>query len=264
MNAKRLAAAVAALALMMLGYAAPADAETIRIRADEWLPYNGPSNEQPPGYMIEMARKIAEAAGHSVEYRHMPWDDALEGVGAGKFDCVVGATRTDAPDFVFAQQHWGLSSVAMYALAESQWRFSGIDSLDGVRLGVIPDYSYSEELDAYIEEHGDNPERVVKVTSGGRVAMNAVSRLISRTIDVFAEDPNVMAQTLSTLDLGERIVERGRAKEADRIFIACTPADPRGARYAEMFSSGTTALRENGTLASILARYGVRDWLQPE
>lgn len=263
MKMMRTAAALGLLALLSL-LATPAEAETIRIRADEWLPYNGPSSEQPPGYMIEMARKIAEAAGHTVEYRHIPWEDALAGVRDGRFDCVVGATRTDAPDFVFAAQHWGLSSVAMYALSDSDWRYTGIASLAGVRLGVIPDYSYSEALDAYIEEHGDDPQRVIKVSSGGRVAMNAASRLISGKIDVFAEDPNVMRQTLTTLNLGDRIVERGRAKEADPIYIACTPADPRGARYATLFSDGTNDLRERGELARILAGYGMRDWLLPE
>lgn len=263
MGMMRSGAALALLGLLLLP-ASRSEADTIRIRADEWLPYNGPSSEQPPGYMIEMARKIAEAAGHTVEYRHMPWEDALAAVREGRFDCVVGATRSDAPGFVYADQHWGLSSVAMYALSDSPWRYTDISSLDGVRLGVIPDYSYSDELDAYIQEHGDDPQRVVKVSSGGRVAMNAASRLISRRIDVFAEDPNVMRQTLNTLNLSERIVERGRAKEADPIYIACTPADPRGARYAKLFSDGTNGLRESGDLARILAGYGMRDWLLPE
>jgi len=247
-----------------LVYQSPVAAETIRIRADEWLPYNGPSSQKPPGYMIEMASAIAKTAGHTIDYRHIPWDDALEGVRAGRFDCVVGATRTDAPDFSFPDQHWGLSSVAFYALAESTWRYNGVASLEGIRLGVIPDYSYSDELDPYIEAHGDDPTRVIKVTSGGRVAMSAASRLVSGKMDVFVEDPNVMRQTLRSLELDQRIVERGRAKEDDPIFIACTPADPRGARYAKLFSEGTNALRASGELDAILARYGMQDWQKPE
>lgn len=248
---------------VLLLLASPVSADTIRIRADEWLPYNGPSSQKPPGYMIEMATRIAAAAGHTVDYRHIPWDSALDGVRAGRFDCVVGAARTDAPDFAFPDQHWGLSSVAFYALADSTWTYTGLPSLDGVRLGVIPDYSYSDDLDPYIEEHADNPARVVQVIGGGRVAMSAASRLVSRKIDVFAEDPNVMRATLKTLDLSGRIVERGRAKEDDPIFIACTPADPRGAAYAKLFSEGTNSLRDSGELAKILANYGMQDWQQP-
>ncbi len=259
---RRLAAFVCLSPLLALH--APVHAESIRIRADEWLPYNGPSNQKPPGYMIEMATAIAKTAGHTIDYRHVPWDDALEGVRIGSFDCVVGATRNDAPDFSFPAQSWGLSSVAFYVLAESKWKYDGIASLEGVKLGVVPDYSYSDELDPYIEAHGEDAARIVKVTGGGRVAMSAASRLVSRRMDVFVEDPNVMRETLRTLELDERIVERGRAKEGDPIYIACTPADPRGAAYAKLFSDGTNALRESGELATILAKYGIVDWMKPE
>ncbi len=256
--------AVLACVSPLLAFHAPLGAETIRIRADEWLPYNGPSNQKPPGYMIEMAKAIAKTAGHTIDYRHMPWEDALEGVRVGSFDCVVGATRADAPDFSFPTQNWGLSSVAFYVLNESKWKYDGIASLEGVKLGVVPDYSYSDELDPYIETHGDDPARVVQVSGAGRVTMNAASRLVSRKIDVFLEDPNVMRETLRTLELDQRIVERGRAKEGDPIFIACTPADPRGATYAKLFAEGTHALRASGELATILAKYGIDDWVKPE
>jgi len=263
MNVLRRMAVLACLS-PLLAFHTPLFAESIRIRADEWLPYNGPSNQKPPGYMIEMATAIAKTAGHTIDYRHIPWDDALEGVRIGSFDCVVGATRNDAPDFSFPAQSWGLSSAAFYVLSESKWKYDGIASLEGIKLGVVPDYSYSEELDPYIETHGDDPARIVKVTGGGRVAMSAASRLVSRKMDAFVEDPNVMRETLRKLELEQRIVERGRAKDGDPIFIACTPADPRGAAYAKLFSEGTTALRESGELATILAKYGIDDWMKPE
>ena len=47
-------------------------ADAISIRADEWLPYNGPSTKKPAGYMIELAEKIALANGHTINYATMP------------------------------------------------------------------------------------------------------------------------------------------------------------------------------------------------
>lgn len=71
------------LILALLVAASSARADTISIRADEWLPYNGATSRNPAGYMIEMADAIAKANGHTIDYRTMPWKDALEATRKG-------------------------------------------------------------------------------------------------------------------------------------------------------------------------------------
>jgi polar amino acid transport system substrate-binding protein len=238
-------------------------ADTITIRSDPWLPYNGVGNQAPAGYMIELARLIAEAEGHEIDYRNLPWDDALAAVREGRFDCVVGATRGDAPDFAFPANAWGQSQSVFFAMADSGWRWNGVESLEGKRLAVIEGYAYGEGIDAYIEQHKADPARVVVVNSVGRAAVAAVSNLVGRRADIWVENRFVGVDTLTKLELAERIVERGALDAPEDVFIGCTPADPRGARYAEMFSDGIARLRSEGKLAEVLARYGLRDWTAP-
>ena len=52
-----------ALFIGLCGLSSSVVADAISIRADEWLPYNGPTVKKPPGYMIELAEKIAVANG---------------------------------------------------------------------------------------------------------------------------------------------------------------------------------------------------------
>jgi ABC-type amino acid transport substrate-binding protein len=87
--------------IVLLLSSASALADTISIRADEWLPYNGPQSKKPAGYMIEAAEKIAAANGHTIKYATMPWDDAVAAVRRGAHDCVVGALKADAEGFAF-------------------------------------------------------------------------------------------------------------------------------------------------------------------
>jgi polar amino acid transport system substrate-binding protein len=249
-------------AAAVLAFATPAQSEVISIRADEWLPYNGSTSQRPPGYMIEMADRIAAANGHSIDYRHLPWEDSISAVRRGVFDCVVGATRSETPDFAFADAPWGVQEMAAFAVAESDWHYTGIDSLRDVRLAVIPDYSYGEEIDAWIEQNRDDPARILTVTSPGRVAMSAVSRVVTGRADVFIEDRNVMRQILATLNMKGRLTDRGQVAEAEEIFIACSPG--RGERWAKLFSEGTQRLRASGELDAILAKYSLVDWLTPE
>jgi polar amino acid transport system substrate-binding protein len=51
------------------------------------------------------------------------------------------------------------------------------------------------------------------------------------------------------------------ATEPEELYIACTPADPRGKRYADMFSVGIANLRKSGELATILDKYNLSDWV---
>ena len=241
-----------------------AAADTIRIRADEWLPYNGRSNLRPPGYMIEMAKAIAEAAGHRIDYRHIPWDDALAGVKAGTFDCVVGATVEEAPGFALPSQPWGQSQSVAYTRADSTLRVASEEDIKALRLAVLPDYSYGEVLDAWIAGEGAGSDRLVTVDTGVRASRAVLSYLIAGKVDVVVDDRNVILNTLRDEGLEGRVLERMAVGPADPIYIACTPADPRGATYAALFDEGTRALRESGKLAEILAAYGLSDWAEAQ
>lgn len=259
-----MAAAARALAVALGCWSAAIAADTISIRADEWLPYNGPTTRRPAGYMIEMADRIAAAAGHSIDYRHLPWEDSLEAVAQGQFDCVVGAAAEEVEGFARPALSWGVSQNAAYTLADAPHQVSDAESLKQLRLVVIPGYSYGDELDGWIEQNASDSNRVVTVSSGGRAAMTAVSKLVAKQADVFVEDRNVMAHTLKLLGMQQRLRERAPIGAADPVYIACTAANPRGAAWAQLFEDGTRQLRASGELAVLLANYGLQDWLTAE
>jgi polar amino acid transport system substrate-binding protein len=245
---------------VLLSCAAVVQADTISIRADEWLPYNGPLTRKPPGYMIELADAIAAANGHTIDYKTMPWDDAVASSRKGDIDCVVGALKSDAEGFMFPDEPWGESLNGIFALEDLQWEYNGIESFSTVRVAVISGYSYSEEIDAYVEQYKDDPSKVVVVNSVGRALMNAVSRLVSKKADVVIEDVNVAASTFKRMQMSDRMKSVGVIGEAEPLYIACTPANPRGKQFAEMFSKGTVELRSSGKLQEILEKYGLEDW----
>ena len=147
------------LLLATLTIAASVRAETITIRADEWLPYNGPSTLRPAGYMIDLAMRIAKDHGHTIDYRHLPWDDALAAVKKGEFDCVVGANEEEAEGMVLPGLSWGSSQNVAYTLEGSKQVIGSIEAIKAKRLIYIPGYSYGEELDPWIEQNAGNRHR---------------------------------------------------------------------------------------------------------
>lgn len=249
------------LGICAFAMASTAGAEAIRVRADPWLPYSGGQEMDPPGYMVEMAETIAKANGHELEYRTLPWKNALQVVREGNADCVVGAYRSDAEDFAFPDVGWGPSGNVFWGLAEQKWRYRDMTSLDSIKIGVLEDYSYGEELDAYIEQHKADAQRVEVVPAVGRGIVRLLARLIGRRVGTIIEDRNVLAYALeqSKMEPG-RVISLGEAGEAESVYIACTPAHPRGKEYAQMFAKGTLQLRASGKLAEILAKYNLNDW----
>lgn len=240
---------------------APAHADEIEVRADEWLPYNGGTNLKPPGYMIEMAMAIAARNGHTIDYRHMPWDAAKDAVRDGQFDCVVGAYASEAEGMALPKRGWGKANNAFFALNDSTWRYTGMDSLKEVRVGVVEDYDYDDgEFDAYIEANRNDPNKVVVVPVVGRAIVKLIARLFGKKIDVFVEDANVAASGFAQAKVEPgRIVEVGVMGEPEDVYIACTD-NAKGQQYAQMFDQGLDQLVKSGELARILAQYGVADW----
>ena len=93
---------------------------------------------------------------------------------------------------------------------------------------------------------------------------DAAQHLAHARFDVLVEDINVAKLTIGKLNLADRVVMADVATDPEALYIACTPADPRGKKYADMFSAGIAKLRASGELATILDKYNLSDWATAE
>lgn len=241
----------------LLAISTAARAETISILADEWCPYNCAPGSDKPGYMIEVAQKVFGAAGHKVEYKTMNWSRALEVTREGKNLAVAGASPSDAPDFVYPANSLGQMMTAYFTAKDSSWKFSGLASLKGKKLGVIKDYTYSGDADKYITETKD-PE-LVQVMSGDKALEKNINKLVAGRIDAIVEDANVFGLVSKELKLQDKVKQAG-SEAPSAIFIAFSPANPKSKEYAKLLSDGVAQLRKSGELAQILKKYNVADW----
>ncbi|MHB8764993.1 MAG: substrate-binding periplasmic protein [Deferrisomatales bacterium] len=257
-------ALIALLAALSWSTLAPraAGADVVSLVADEWCPINCEPGAAKPGYAVEVARLVFEKAGHTLEYKTMNWARSLEEARRGKFSGVIGAIPADAPDFVYPAESVGTFANAFFVRAGSPWRYQGIPSLAGVALGVIRDYAYGDELDAYVERHRSDPKRV-QVASGDDALDINLKKLAAGRLDVVVESAAVGRYAVHTLGLTDRVVFCCDDGEALPSYIAFSPANPRAKEYAELLSKGLVELRASGKLKEILAAYGLADWKKP-
>lgn len=228
-------------------------AERITLVADAWCPYNCEPNAGKPGFMIEVARDIFRQHGIDVDYKILPWGRAIQMTREGKFDAIVGAYKTDAPDFIFPALPMAESQQTFYATQNSPWKYTSINSLKGLSLGTIKNYSYGDSIDNYIVEHPTE----VQAVSGEDAVQKNINKLLAGRIQTFVEDRAVMNYYIANAPEKFSIKEAGH-EDLYQVYIAFSPNPnkPNSARYAKILSEGLKDYKSSGKLKAVWAKYG--------
>jgi len=253
-NISLIVCVLAVLAMSLSVTAARAD--TIKLASDVYPPYNDEPGSNAPGYAVEMAQRIFEKAGHTVVYEVVPWARAITETRRGAFSGIIAALPSDAMDFVLPGNEIGIAKYCFYVRRNDPWKYTGIPSLAGKKIGAVNGYSYSAQLDPFLLEN-----KAVELVSGGDAARKNVKKLVAGHIDTFIENAAVVA-SLGPQEPGvEKIEEAGcQMDEIGKLYISFGPNDPKSQEYAKILSDGIDEMRSSGELKEILAKYGLTDW----
>lgn len=235
--------------------------DTIRLVADPWCPYNCAPGAEHSGFMVEIAERVFQAHGHEIEYHQRPWVRALQATRDGEFHGVIGATKLEAPDFIFPELAQGQMANAFWTLADSSWQFRESQSLEGQHLAVIAGYSYGDAIEKILQDERYQP--YITELHGVTPLRNGLKMLERGRIQVLLEDEHVMRYQLSRTGQTEKFKHAGSVPaqtEAARVYIAFSPEHEASADYARLLTEGVARLRESGELEHILSDYGVSDW----
>ena len=247
----------AASALLAIGACAQS---TVSVRADYWYPYNGDPADAKPGYAIEILKAVFEKGGGKLDYGVMPWKLAVSEAEKGGVNGVIGALKSDTPDFVFPDEPIALSENTLFAKKGSSLTFNGLESLKGKRLGVVNGYSYSEKLDEYIKQNQGNAQAIDEST-GDNPVEQAIRKLQAGRIDVFVEGKTVFWAQVAKMGLSrDDFVEVAKVSEPEPLYVSFSPKKDDAKALAAKLTAGIRELRASGELAKILAKYSVQDW----
>lgn len=240
----------------LLTAAVPSFGKTITIVADPWPPYNGEANSSEPGYGIEIAKKVYALAGYRVEYINIPWSRAILKTREGVYNAIIGANIEDAPDFIFPEEEFGVSKRNLWARKGASWRFKGMDSLQGVRIGAIKDYAYGERFNKFFKTN----QALVEYVHGENALSLNISKLLEKRIDVTIENKNVFLYTAKKMGVSDQIISVGSEVSSDKLYIAFSPKIKQSPEYARIFTKGIRKLIQTGEIEIILEKYGLEYW----
>ena len=147
---------------------------------------------------------------------------------------VTGAARTDAEGFVFPETEQGIVVNEYFTRKDFGWKYTGVDSLKNVKVGIIKGYEYEDLLDAYFAENINT--KAVYAASGENSLEDLIEKLLNGDIDIVIEDRQVFGYffiSTGLIEMLENCETAGPTGEPDQLYIAFSPAHPKSNLYAQ-------------------------------
>jgi len=258
--AQKIISIIICILVLTAGYVPALGQDTIVAVADRWMPYNGRGGSAAEGYAIEILRAVFEPMGHRVEYREMPWKRAIDDVLAGKADILIGSLKSDESEYLFPKETLGKDLMCFYT-NQPDWKFTGPESLSGVRVGLVKGYIYRDWL---LETFRRSP-RQFHVMHGDEPIIRLLGMLKADRIQVMPGNKAVVEYYVKTLGLEEDVHLAGCFvdKEEKHLYFALSPAHlERSKKLRAALDRGVAIMRKTGQLNHLLIKYGLKDWVR--
>lgn len=237
-----------------------AENRKIVIAGDYWCPYNCYPDDKEPGYLIELATKIFSIYGVAVEYKLMPWSEAVNKVDKGEIDAIIGISFPSR-NLLTTTKPQGYSTTGVFTRTGSIWVFDGIESLNGKVLAMILDYNLGNSIREYIATvYPKNPNAFV-LESGQTPIISAINQLLENKADVYIEDKAVVNHYIQNNNLQHAIRNAGTIYDEAPIplFIAVSKKANNADLYIKMLEEGMSGLEATGDLEDLRAKYFVNN-----
>lgn len=227
-------------------------ADTLKIAYDPWPPFTDSYGTEEQGYVIDIIKIIF---GHyKIEFEKLPYARGIRQTESGTTDILstVCEFEIDKTKVVFPKEPITMIQPAFFVKHDSKWRYKGLDSLKGVRLGLMYDYDY-------VEFEGLADKSGFSYISGDDSVTRSLKMLLMDRISVFYEERKVVLYYASKMGLADKIIEAGVATEPLPLFIAISKKRPDAKKLAHEFDKGIRNLRSSKHLDKILQKYEMTD-----
>ncbi len=102
------------------------------------------------GYSWDIVRESFQESGYTIILETYPWKRAMLNVERGMADVIFPAVKTEEREktFYFSDEYVHFTNVILYLSKDSGFKWNGIKSLIGKRVGVIRGWSYGKQWEA--------------------------------------------------------------------------------------------------------------------
>lgn len=231
---------------------------TLILAGDYWCPYNCLPDSKHPGYLIELIRRALYIYRIDVEYRMMPWSDAIDLAEKGEIDGIVGISSVKGRNLVTTRLPLEHSMTDAFTRNDTEWVYDGLSSLRGKKVGIILDYVVDEAINHYVGINYPINPGAFSVQEGKNAVIESIADLIDGESDVYLEDSRVVKHYITENGLDPYIRNAGHVgKTKLPVYIAFSKKLPNVKRYIKYFTEGLASLKATGEYDDLRSRYNM-------
>ena len=241
-------------ALMLLVFAAGAQAQSVKFAIGEWAPYTGqklPEN----GLATEIVTAASKAAGLAPSYDFVPWKRAessvLQNAYFATFPYLQSTEREGKFHFSDVLFSSGLR-VLLFKNNEKAQKLNFNSAADLVGMNVL----IIAGSDAVKKMLRDAKVNVVE----SQQMDSAIKMLESVRVDAIVDDQAVLFQALASLPEDKKALFYYAEKpfgDQTSYRLMSASSYPEGKKLVEQFNTGLAKIKESGELEKILKKYGL-------
>lgn len=226
------------------------------LAGDYWCPYNCKPDSDSQGFLVDVVKRSLYIYGIDIEYKIMPWHEALRKVEKGEIDGIIGISNVKGTSMIVTDTPIEYSSTASFTRCDTNWTYDGIASLRGKKLGIIMDYSLDEDISNYVgTNYPSNPSMFV-IEDGENAVVDSITDLINGKIDVYVEDTRVVTRYLNEHALNASVRYAGSISgEKLPLFIAFNDKIPNIKDYIKYLNEGIASLKATGEYKHLQEKY---------
>lgn len=250
MRGGKLASLVAGAALLLPGAASAAKQDIKLVSLTSWPPFSAkalPNN----GFGNDIAKTVLERAGYNVSVKLMPWSRAKKMTQRGKFHVLANAWyNEDRAEKLAFTDRIAQNRIVFVSRKDSDFTYSGLDSLEGKTVGVVRDYDYRDdflEADSFERQPANSFTTNLRKLKAGRVDVTLGDELLAKYLvnENFQEAKGSFTYSDEALSSKDLFVTVSRAIDGTKAIVSD-------------FNEALAEIREDGTYDKIAERHGLK------
>lgn len=229
--------------------AVPGHAKSIDVVTADWAPYYG-SELEDNGFVSVLVLAAFERRGYTVNLDFMPWKRAMHRVEHGDADIVMGAyhSRERAEKYLFSDPFYTVTVgfATLPGLDIREWK--RLEDLKPYRIGVNRGWVNSDEFDAATFLTKDEATHQI---------LN-VRKLLAGRVDMIVTSVGVLNYEITQWSgpSPKQIVFLEPPLARHGLHLIAAIGNPQATAIIRDFNQGLAHIREDGTYAKIIQRFG--------
>lgn len=224
-------------------------AETLRLVADPWPPFNDQALLNN-GVASDLVTTALHRAGYTTTYAQVPWERAVRGLQQESYDVLINAWYTEErTEFGHYSQPYLINRVRFLQRKGSQIEFRQLPDLYPYSIAVVRGYAYSSEF--------DQDRRLTKV---GVLAFEMGARMLqARRVQLTLEDELVARYHLgrSLAGIRDQLEFLPQPLSENGLHILIRRTHPQHQQIADAFNKAIEQMRADGSYAQVFQRHGL-------